>query len=182
MKHIIRKILREEFNKTNLKKGYELKGSQWLEDFIKYEEGDSRKKGEPVLKSYKIGSDKWTIGYGHTTGDVKPDVKPNMVITKEQAEKYLKDDLEYHSSRIKRIFNQWESAGINVPITQNMFDVLTSLSFNSGYPSVRMSDFIQSLKKGDYEKTAQQILSYGLKKGFSGLNERRKKESAHFLK
>ena len=45
MKHIIRKILREEFNKTNLKKGYELKGSQWLFDFIRYEEGDPKQKG-----------------------------------------------------------------------------------------------------------------------------------------
>ena len=35
MKHIIRKILKEEFNKSNFKNGKSLEPSQWAEDFIK---------------------------------------------------------------------------------------------------------------------------------------------------
>ena len=34
---------------SNYKDGSKLRGSQWLFDFIKEEEGDPRKKGEPVL-------------------------------------------------------------------------------------------------------------------------------------
>ena len=178
MKHIIRKILREEFNKTNLKKGYELKGSQWLFDFIRYEEGNPKQKGEPVLTSYKISGDKWTIGYGHTTGDVKPKVTPNMTITKEEAEKILSNDLTYSANCVRRLFQQWEDKGIDIPLNQNMFDVLTSLVFNSGCGGVRGSEFIQTLKRGDYQK---EIKTYRLESGFGGLNTRRDKESQHFL-
>ena len=179
MKHIIRKILREEFNKTNLKKGYELKGSQWLFDFIRYEEGDPKQKGEPVLTSYKISGDKWTIGYGHTTGDVEPKVTPNMTITKEDAEKILSNDLTYSANCVRRIFKEQESKGIDVLITQNMFDVLTSLVFNSGCDTVRKSSFIQQLKDGDYSTAGEKIKGWNI--SYPGHVDRREKESQHFL-
>ena len=40
------------------------------------------------LKAYLCPGGVWTIGYGHTTG-----VRPGMVITEAQAEKFLKEDL-----------------------------------------------------------------------------------------
>lgn len=172
-------LLQEE--SSSFKKGQELKGSQWLFDFIKKEEGHPKKKGEPVLKSYKIAGDVWTIGYGHTSGDIEPNVKPNMTITKDQATKIMYNDLIQAADCIRRIFSEWESKGINVPITQDMFDVLVSLSFNTGCSSVRQSKFIQSLKKKKYKQAAEEIKTYNLEAGFSGLNSRRQKESEKFL-
>jgi GH24 family phage-related lysozyme (muramidase) len=43
------------------------------------------------------------------------------------------------------------------------------------------SDFIQSVKRKKYQQAAKEILTYRLKSGFSGLIERRKKESERFL-
>jgi len=166
---------------ASYKKGYDLRGSNWLMDFIKYEEGDPKKKGEPVLTSYKKAGDVWTIGYGHTTGDNVPKVTPGMTITKDTAESIMRNDLTYSADCVRRIFKEWEGKGINVPITQNMFDVLVSLVFNAGCSSVRMSDFIQSLKKGKYKKTAEQIKKFNLKAGFGGLVTRREQESKRFL-
>ncbi len=174
-----RLFLQEE--SSNFKKGNQLKGSQWLFDFIRNEEGHPKKKGEPVLKSYKIAGDVWTIGYGHTSGDVEPNVKPNMSITKDQATKILYNDLIQAADCVRRIFSEWESKGINVPITQEMFDVLVSLTFNTGCSSVRQSDFIQALKKKKYKLAAEQIKKYNLESGFSGLVTRRQKEAEKFL-
>lgn len=172
-------LLQEE--SSSFKKGQELKGSQWLYDFIRHEEGHPKKKGEPVLKSYKAPGDVWTIGYGHTSGDIEPAVKPNMSITKDQANKIMYNDLTSSADCIRRIFNQWESKGIKVVITQDMFDVLVSLAFNTGCSSVRQSKFIQSLKKKKYKQAAEEIKTYNLEAGFSGLNSRRQKESEKFL-
>ncbi|WP_302622910.1 lysozyme [uncultured Clostridium sp.] len=41
------------------------------------------------LSSYKCPSNKWTIGYGHTQG-----VCEGMVITQEQADKFLFEDVQ----------------------------------------------------------------------------------------
>jgi lysozyme len=166
-----------EQNEGNFKKGHQLKGSQWLFDFIRGEEGVN---GEPVLKAYKKSGDVWTIGYGHTTGDVPPNVTKGMVITKDVADKIMYADLTHSANCIRRIFKQWEGKGIDVKITQSMFDALVSLTFNAGCTGIRTSDFIQSLKKGNYKETSEKIKKFALEKGFSGLTKRREKESERF--
>lgn len=188
-KRIIDNIVIEEDSKSPsvvtttsaYKKGNELRGSEWLMSFIRNEEGDPKKKGQPILKAYKKAGDVWTIGYGHTTGDNEPKVTPGMVISSSKALSIMNNDLTYSADCVRRIFQEWEANGINVPITQNMFDVLVSLVYNSGCGSVRMSDFIQSLKKGKYKKTAEQIKTFNLKSGFGGLVTRREIESKKFL-
>jgi GH24 family phage-related lysozyme (muramidase) len=91
------------------------------------------------------------------------------------------NDLTESANCIRRIFSEWESKGIKVVITQDMFDVLVSLAFNTGCSSVRQSKFIQSLKKKNYKKAAEEIKTYNLETGFGGLNSRRQKESEKFL-
>jgi GH24 family phage-related lysozyme (muramidase) len=166
---------------SSYKKGYDLRGSEWLMNFIRNEEGDPKRKGQPVLRAYKRDGDVWTIGYGHTTGDNEPKVVSGMTISGSKAESIMRNDLTYSADCVRRIFKEWEDKGIDVPITQNMFDVLVSLVYNSGCGSVRMSDFIQSLKKKKYKKTAQQIKTFNLKSGFGGLVNRREIESKRFL-
>ncbi len=162
------------------KKGYSLSPSSWLKSFIKTEEGDSVNKGQPMLNAYEIAGD-LTIGYGHTTGDVLPTVTSGMKITKNQAETILNNDLSYSANCVRRIFKEWEDNGINVPITQNMFDVLVSLTFNAGCGSVRTSAFIKSLKRKKYKTAAEQIKTFNVKSGYKGLINRRQQESEKFI-
>lgn len=61
----------------------------------------------------------WTIGYGHTSG-----VKAGQRITKETAEKYLKEDIAWAEQAVNSYCGyQWN---------QNEFDALVSFTFNCG--------------------------------------------------
>ena len=60
-----------------------------------------------------------------------------------------------------------------------MFDVLTSLVFNSGCDTVRKSSFIQQLKDGDYSTAGEKIKGWNI--SYPGHVDRREKESQHFL-
>jgi lysozyme len=161
----------------NYKDGSKLRGSQWLFDFIKQEEGDPKKKGEPVLTAYKYKNDPWTIGYGHTGN-----VTSGMKITKQQALQFMYKDLTEAANCVRRLFTRWDKEqGLDIPITQEMFDSIVSLVFNTGCGAMLDSDFIQSVKRKRYQQAAKEILTYRLKSGFSGLIDRRKKESQRFL-
>ena len=70
------------------------------------------------LKAYKCPGGVWTIGYGHTAG-----VKPGIVITKTQAEEYLKADL---------IAFEMYLNGLGLALNQNQFDALVSFIYNVG--------------------------------------------------
>ena len=70
------------------------------------------------LKAYQCPGGVWTIGYGHTAG-----VKPGMLITKTQAEEYLKADL----IAFERYLN-----GLGLALNQNQFDALISFIYNVG--------------------------------------------------
>ncbi len=171
----LKAILNEQSN--NFKVGKSLRGSQWIFDFIKYEEGRPDKKSEPALKSYKKPGDRWTIGYGHTKG-----VTPNMTITKQEALKFMYDDLTDAANCVRRMFTRWDAQKLDVLVTQEMFDVLISLVFNSGCEGMLKSDFIQLVKQKKYKEAGKSILSFRQnKQGFSGLTPRRQKESSHFL-
>ncbi len=154
-----------------------MRGSQWLFDFIRDEEGDPKQKGEPILTSYKQSGDVWTIGYGHTAG-----VTADMTITKPEAIQFMYDDLSEAANCVRRLFTRWNQQKLDIQITQEQFDVLVSLVFNTGCSAMLKSDFIQSIKQKNYKEAASKILTYRLKSGFSGLTVRRKKESDHFLK
>lgn len=156
-----------------------LKPSNNLVKFLMYEEGDPKIKGEPMLVSYRKSGDVWTIGYGHTMN-----VKGGMKITKNQAIKLLMQDITEHEKCVKGIFADWKKNGINVNVTQSMYDTLISLSFNSGCGSIRGSssknDMIDYVKTKEFYYASEKIKTFNLKKGFSGLITRRQKESQMF--
>lgn len=174
-----------QFVKTqsNLKDVSELTTSENLIKFLKCEEGKVGSKCEPVLQSYRVPGDIWTIGWGHTGEFAKPKQKINT----SQAEKILRKDAEEASNCVKRIFSDWKSKNINRPITQSMFDTLTSLAFNAGCGSLRgtnsSDDVIDYVKNGKFAEAANKILSFKSDKpGFSGLKTRREKERQMFCK
>ena len=170
-------------SQSNLKDVSELTNSENLIQFLKCEEGKVGSKCEPELKSYGPPRDVWTIGWGHT-GEY---AKPNANINKSTAEKILVKDIQDASECVKRIFNGWKQNNVNRPITQSMFDALTSLVFNAGCGSLRgtnsSNDVIDYIKNGKFTDAANKILTFKSNKlGFSGLKTRREKERQMFCK
>jgi len=168
--------IEKEYLTEQKKDGSTMKASQVFWDNIKYFEGNPKKEvngiREPMYNAYKDSVGVWTIGYGHTDGVVS-----GMKITKQQALELLREDATEAADCVRRIFSEWKSKRLNYKITQGQFDALVSLVFNAGCTSVRTSDFIQSLKKGDIESAARQIKTFNT----SGGVDRRNTESEIFL-
>jgi len=120
------------------------------------------------LDSYYCASQILTIGYGHTG----PDVWVGQVITEQEAEKLLRDDLE--------IFEQAVSELIDIDLTQNQFDALVSFTFNCGDGALEQSSLRRRLNKGEDPNTvAEEELprwNKGANGPLAGLTRRREAE------
>lgn len=152
-----------------------MKLSQEGWDHIKWEEGDPKKKGEPVLKAYKLGDGKITIGWGHAEPIRKSKFKVGQTITREKAQELLQEDLKVAADGVRRMFSQWKEEGVEVEITQKQFDVLVSIAFNAGVSGLRNSEIVKHLKEGNIKKAGQSIEDTLVGK-WAGLKERRLKE------
>lgn len=150
-------------------------------EHLKSEEGDPKNIGEPILKAYKIGDGKITIGWGHAESVNKSKFKIGQTISTEKAEHLLKKDISTAEDGVKRIFKEWKSEGVDIKITQEMFDVLVSMSFNMGSSGLRNSQAIQEIKNGNFQQAGESIKSIPHKKKFNGLSSRRERESKLFL-
>jgi lysozyme len=157
-------------------KGYKYKLSQEGWDLIKSHE-------KLKLTAYDIGDGMITIGWGHAKPKGESKYKVGDKITKEKAQQLIQKDMKEKADAIRRIFKEWDKQGIDVEITQNQFDVLVSLAFNAGQGSVRMSEFIQDIKKGDLKSAAEKIKTFNIDdKKFPGLRKRRLEEYKLFIK
>ena len=72
------------------------------------------------LRSYRCPAGVWTIGYGHTDG-----VLPRMSITEEEAEAFLKEDIDRFEKGVSALVE-------DVPCNENEFSAYVSLAFNIG--------------------------------------------------
>ena len=77
------------------------------------------------LNAYKCPAGVWTIGYGHTAG-----VKEGDIITQEQADEYLRNDLAKYE---KAVLNYDSIYHFN----QNQFDALVSFTYNCGASNLK---------------------------------------------
>ena len=124
------------------------------------------------LKSYKCAANVDTVGYGHTG----PEVVPGMTISEEQAEKYLRDDLER--------FEQCVSSFVKLKINQNEYDALVSFSFNVGTNAFVNSTLLKKLNAGNKKSdVASEFLRWVKADGktIPGLVRRREEEKKVFL-
>lgn len=119
------------------------------------------------LVAYKCPAGVWTIGYGHTKN-----VKQGDVITREQAEHYLKSDIETFEKNVRNYDNKYHW-------TQNEFDALVSFAYNVG--SITQ---LVSCGRRRKDNIPEAILSYNKAKGevLPGLVRRRQVEQDLFLK
>lgn len=110
----------------------------------------------------------YTIGWGHNG----PDVKPNMVISQAQADKYLQQDLE----KFENYVNQY-CAKLNM--NQNQFDALISFTYNCGAGNLN-----KLIEGRTISQIADAMLNYNHSAGevVAGLTKRRKAERELFIK
>lgn len=116
------------------------------------------------LASYKCPAGVWTIGYGHTSGVIS-----GMKITQEQADYFLKQDLERYEGYVNNK---------NLNLNQNQFDALVSFTYNCG--NGNLSTLI---KNRTLNQIADALLFYNKSNGkvLAGLTRRREAERKLFL-
>lgn len=138
-----------------------MKLSQRGIDLIKQFEGYSPK----AYPDPATGGAPWTIGYGTTKG-----VKPGMIITAEQAEKMLRDDVAKFESGV--------SALLKVPTTQGQFDAMVSLAYNIGLGNFGKSTLLRKHNEKCYSCAAGQFPVWNRAAGkvMNGLTRRRNAE------
>ena len=127
------------------------------------------------LKAYQDSKGVWTIGWGHTKG-----VKPGDVITRAQAEQFIRDDF----ARVERTLNADLVSGRDKPlVTQNEFDALCSLVFNIGSGAYLDSTVRRKIRQGDKMAAARafKMWVYSNHKFVQGLANRRADEVRLFL-
>ena len=123
------------------------------------------------LKAYKCPAGIWTIGYGHTSG-----VKEGQVITLEQAEQFLRQDLKRFETSVRNL--------VTVPIKQNQFDALVSFAYNLGATALSTSTLLKKLNNSDYNGAALEFDRWVYANGnkLNGLIRRRAAEKELFTK
>lgn len=128
-------------------------------EIIKYFEGCR-------LSAYKCPAGVPTIGYGHTRG-----VKIGDVITQEQADEYLQEDLKVFETHVASFNDKYNWSS-------NEFSAMVSFAFNIG-------SITQLTARGTRSKAeiADKMLLYDYAGGkrLTGLGARREKERELFL-
>lgn len=119
------------------------------------------------LTAYQDSVGVWTIGYGHTKN-----VKRGQVITREQAEHYLIQDVAKAESNVNSFNSKYHW-------TQNQFDALVSFAFNIGSINQLTGNGTRTIAQ-----ISDKILLYNKAGGkvLSGLTRRRKAEKQLFDK
>lgn len=129
------------------------------------------------LKAYPdpaTGGKPYTIGFGTTVYPSGAPVRLGDVCTKEQAEKYLLNDL----ARFEKIVND----AVRVPINQGQFDALVSFTYNLGPANLLSSTLLKKLNAGDYAGAAGEFKRWNKANGkvMRGLTRRRAAEQCLF--
>ena len=144
-----------------------------MQRFINQEGLNLIKKFEGLsLRAYKDVVGVTTIGYGHTG----PGLKMGSIITSDQAEDLLLDDLEYFC----KVVNDC----VKVQITNNQFAALVSFTFNLGGRALLTSTLLKKLNAGDIKGASSEFLRWNKAGGkvMAGLTGRRSAERDLFLK
>lgn len=127
-----------------------------------------------VLKAYPDPGSKnglpWTIGYGHTKG-----VKKGDVITKEQAEEFLKADIQDAINTIKQY--------VKVPLNENQLGAQASFILNIGEGQFRKSSVLKYINAGRLAEVPGRMALYRMNddKVMNGLVRRRAAEGALWM-
>lgn len=128
------------------------------------------------LKAYLCPAKVWTIGFGTTVYPNGVKVKKGDSCTLDQAKQFKAHDLKRFEKTVNNL--------VKVPLTQNQFDALVSLTYNIGTGAFEESTLLKKLNTGDYQGAADQftVWNKGGGKVLQGLVNRRAKEKEVFLR
>lgn len=123
-------------------------------------------------RSYLCPAGVWTIGYGHTG----PTVKDGLVITKEEAEALLLEELVRFEEGVVR--------ATKIQLQPLQIDALTSFAYNLGLGALRGSTLLKKVNRGQWEGIDKEFDKwvYGGGKILPGLVRRRKGEAEMFCR
>lgn len=123
------------------------------------------------LKTYRCPAGVLTIGYGHTGADVTL----GMVITEQEAEILLQNDLTHAASVVARM--------VHIDLDANQFGALASFVFNVGEGAFQNSTMLRDINAGNFDDAAQQFgrWVHGGGNVLPGLVRRRDAERMLFL-
>lgn len=127
------------------------------------------------LTAYDDGVGVWTIGFGTIKYPNGVRVKRGDTCTLEQAKSYMKHDLIEFEHTVNSL--------VKVPLNQNQFDALVSLTYNIGSGAFKGSTLLKKLNLSDYKGAADQFdvwVNAGGKR-MQGLANRRAKEKSLLL-
>lgn len=126
-------------------------------------------------KAYDDGVGVWTIGYGTTRYPSGNKVVKGDVISMAQAKEYMAHDLASFESAVNQ--------SVKVPLKQNQFDALVSLTYNIGITAFKNSTLLKMLNSGNLAGAAGQFLVWNKAGGkvMQGLVQRREREKILFL-
>lgn len=132
-----------------------------LVQFIKLAEGCR-------LTAYQDSGGVWTIGYGHGY------VHQGMVITADQAEQLLRNDLYKFQLSVNDL--------VNVDVTQGQFNALVDFAFNCGSGNLQGSTLLSDVNAGNFDAASLQFIRWNHSGGVvvAGLTKRRNAETAMF--
>jgi GH24 family phage-related lysozyme (muramidase) len=134
------------------------------------------------LDAYTIGDGMITVGWGHAEPQESSQWKEGQTISEAQAAKLFGEDIKTIEIGIRDLFRLWKSRGLDIKISQNMWDSMVSMAFNMGVDGLRGSEMILSLRDKDYLQAADSILTANVDPKFPGLEPRREEERELFLK
>jgi lysozyme len=123
------------------------------------------------LEAYQDSVGVWTIGYGHTGDDVTPD----LVITQDEADALLLQDLAKFENGVTDL--------VKVQLNSNQFSALVVFSYNVGIGNLKSSLLLRCINSLHYSDAAPQFLRWNKAGGVvvAGLTTRREKERDLFI-
>jgi lysozyme len=116
-------------------------------------------KGEAIVKNFEglrldaycDSAGVWTIGYGSTRyPDDKPVRSGDKIENELQADELFRETLTQYVNAVNN--------GVHVPLTQNQFDALVSITYNEGAGIMQGSSLVRLLNEKNYAGAADQFL------------------------
>lgn len=153
-----------------------MKPSKDCLDLIKSFEGYHKLLSDGSAAAYLDPVNIPTIGWGTIQYPNGKSVRLGDVRTEAQCTEYLMHEVSGKATAIEKL--------VKVPLTQSMFDALTSFTYNVGVSAFSESTLLRMLNAGNYEAAGQQLLVWNKGGGrvLPGLVRRRDAEKALFFK
>ena len=137
------------------------------------------------LVAYRDAAGVWTIGYGHTSMAGPPKVTPGMRISRKQAERILRADVERVAGQVAKVLGPDVLSRLN----ENQFGALVSMAFNVGLGNFKRSSALRAVRAGRLEEVPRLLLRWvksrdprtGRLRTLRGLVRRRRAEGRMWL-